>query len=213
LESIYSSTNGVDWVRRRTGSFNYYDRTIFRDGVFWAGRTGGPTFRSTDGIVWQNSPSWPGYGLPVLVAGISATISNSPNGILVSTDSVTWALAYSGDLILHDVAFGNGTLVAVGRNGVIVQSAPLARIDWDSSQSGRLAIRGLIERVYRIERRDSFASPSGWSQFATFTLSNNPVFLPVNFTTQGSRQFYRALLLPWSRLERKSNSPPGHLSH
>jgi hypothetical protein len=197
LESIYSSTNGADWVRRRTGVFGYYDRVVFRDGFFWAGRTGGPTFRSTDGVVWQSSPSWPGYsGLPISAAGISATISTSPNGVLFSTDSINWALAYSGDLFLSDVAFGNGSFVAVGQHGVIVQSAPLARIDWDSSQSGRLAIRGLMGRQYRIEQRESFTSTSSWSPLATFTLSNNPVLLPVNLTTQESGWFYRALLLP-----------------
>jgi hypothetical protein len=115
--------------------------------------------------------------------------------VLVSTDSVTWALACSSDLFLTDLAFGNGTFVAVGQNGVIVQSAPLARIDWDSLQSGRLAIRGLVGREYSIERRDSFAGTSSWSPFATLTLSNNPVLLPVNLT-QESEQYYRALLLP-----------------
>ena len=195
LGSIYSSTNGVSWHLRRSGSFGaYYDRVVFRDGTFWVGQTGGQTLLSNDGIHWVTWSLWPGYsGLPVSEAGLYATISHSPPGVLVSTNSGNWSLAYAGEVF--DLAFGKGSLVAIG-SGVIVQSEPLARIGWDSSRAWTLEIRGLLGRPYAIDHRDSLASTRPWVRLTTFVLSNNPTLLQLDPASQGSRHFYRTALLP-----------------
>jgi len=94
------------------------------------------------------------------------------------------------------MAFGKGSLVAIGRGALIVHSEPLAQINWDSSRAGTLEIRGVLGRSYAVDHRDSLASTRPWTRLTTLVLTNNPTLLPLDPASQGSSHFYRAALLP-----------------
>jgi hypothetical protein len=202
--SIYSSTNGANWFLRYGGAPEYFlGRVAFTNGVFLAWGSGEPTVQSADGINWTNSlmgvPQ--GYSdLPLVVNGIYATVDNTnvnydTPAIEISTNGVNWAVAATSVNQLYDLAFGNGVFVAVGQYGTILVSEPLARIAWSNSVPPQVAVRGLIGRQYGIEQRGSLMDSNGWSQPATFTLTNNPVLIPVGTLPTTPQQYFRAVLL------------------
>lgn len=82
-------------------------------------------YRSFDAITWTNSYSHPiptvhfskiAYGAEkFLIADSQGQFYSTPYGILVDQH-------YNSKTVINDIAFGNGTFVAVGHNGTIIQT-------------------------------------------------------------------------------------------
>lgn len=93
------------------------------NGTFVVSGMGGTTLRSTDGISWTSQPAMPGstqlrlkgitYGNNEFVAVGYPFCNSCGKAVYTSADGKSWA-GYSVAGLYSDVAWGNGTFVAVG---------------------------------------------------------------------------------------------------
>lgn len=137
---IMTSTNGVDWTVRQSGTMNL-NGVVFGNNRYVAVGNGGRIVLSTDGgVTWNEKSSGTAshlncvtYNGTVFVAvGNSQINENYPYvpkiTVLTSVDGITWTdrsplLAINETLDLFDIASGvNGKLAAVGAGGVIFTS-------------------------------------------------------------------------------------------
>ena len=196
--AIYTSTNAADWVLRSFQTYSTFLRTVHSNSFFYAYPTTGSVIRSTDGINWQTAPTFPQPSGPLAFgAGYYASLTNSSQGseILLSTNLANWTLGYVSSNSLQDIAYGNGSFVAVGNNATILQTAPLAGLSLAYATSPQISVYGLIGLNYRIEYRQTLSPFEPWSNLATFPLSSNPVVWQDDSPT-ASQRFYRAVQVP-----------------
>jgi hypothetical protein len=106
-----------DWAIRDTGSASYLSAVTFGAGRFVAVGYGGVAQSSTDGVEWSPTAAAGGVGwlfkiihkAEIFVAvGERTSITTSPDGL-------TWKRRHTAlGNVLHGVAYGGGTFVAVG---------------------------------------------------------------------------------------------------
>jgi len=139
---VLVSSNGLDWTEVST------DPVAITDMVFANGQFIALEGRSTNGIDWifnsaqnrdfvsANFLADIAFGDGVFVALDSSGIGDPSGGglfgarsgggsIWVSTNGVGWTKRWFSPFTIWDIAFGNGTFVAVGEHNMIVQSANL----------------------------------------------------------------------------------------
>lgn len=127
--AIYSSDNGIDWVRRFSTGANTND-IAFGNGRFVA--VGNTAYYSDNGIDWTrceitNNPTFAGvtYGNDKFVA-----IGMNTTDVYVSEDGITWVsnTVFESNLLFSNIAYGNGKFVAVSEMGYTYYSSD--GIDW-----------------------------------------------------------------------------------
>lgn len=137
---IMTSSNGVDWTVRQSGTMNL-NGVAFGNNKYVAVGNGGRVVLSTDGgVTWNEKSSGTAShlncvtfnGTVFVAVGNSQIAENFPYvpkiTVLTSTDGVTWIdrsplLAINETLDLFDIASGTGgKLAAVGAGGVIFTS-------------------------------------------------------------------------------------------
>jgi uncharacterized delta-60 repeat protein len=131
---ILTSPDGLTWTPR-TPRTNFTELTdiTFGSGIFVAGGYyHGSTHRdpiiwwSTNGTSWNAAPAWPGYqiGSPLThVAYVGKTfVASIEDGTLVtSSDGKQWSARSSETSSSLAFAEGNGTVIAAGAGGTILQ--------------------------------------------------------------------------------------------
>lgn len=130
-KQIAISTDGLHWT---TSTHNFYNIGLYNitygNGIFVVSGSElnfigiyGHVFTSTDGLTWDTNYSFPSQSIPIDIIYSNGSFVSVGAGILTSTDGITWAQrkSYAG-YELYSVAYGNGTFVAVGSNGTILQS-------------------------------------------------------------------------------------------
>lgn len=140
--AILTSPDGINWTERNSGTTDILTGVAFGNGTFVA--VGGGHYdlheawiddsmilTSSDGVTWTqrklnpdqfNDNFWGvAYGNQAFV---TVGVGQEAGAILTSPDSISWTVRYTGTVPLVDITYGNGTFVAVGQNGTILQSAP-----------------------------------------------------------------------------------------
>ena len=128
--SLYSSPNGIDWTPTGATTNAPFNGITYADCKFiaLAGLDGGSVLVSTNGFDWSHS----GYGglqLNGVTFGNGSFVAvrwyySSPAAIAVSSDGITWSNRNSGtSQFLNGVTSGGGLFVAVGQDGILINSS------------------------------------------------------------------------------------------
>jgi hypothetical protein len=127
--TIITSTDGINWVLRNSGTTLALRAVAYHQGRMFVGGDSGIVLTSSDGIAW--SPAAPtsfdihglaSSGNAIVAVGKYASIGK----LHASIDGFTWpgsSVEFSKPL--NSVAFGQSSFVAVGDGGLIVQSSPV----------------------------------------------------------------------------------------
>ena len=141
--TVLTSSDGINWVLRPSGTDNSLERVTFGNGIFVAVGSAGTILTSVDGINWVPRSSGTifslrgvtyGGGLFIAVGDNAYTVA-APEGIILSSpDGGTWtpqASTVAG--ILTGVAFGNGIFVVGGPHLMYISSDAL---NWAPAAGG-----------------------------------------------------------------------------
>jgi hypothetical protein len=117
-----------EWELSDTGYTMYMSGVTYGAGKFVCVGYAGAAQTSIDGIEWTepitaSSANW----LRRIVYEAGQFVAVGENGIAASPDGTAWQTVYrSGFKTIEGIAYGNGTFVVVGQDGLILQSAPVS---------------------------------------------------------------------------------------
>ncbi len=212
LDRIFTSTDGAHWAQQTAGGARSLRYLAFGNGTFVALETDG-----TRGLTSPDGTNWTAWTFDFTAVGGSAThtlltfgnglfatsawgVSPSPTLIYTSRDGLSWD-AYNPKVtqMLFGIAAGQGTYVAVGDYGVIVQSdrlsgqgvAPVLGVPrWLGANGVEFTLSGELGARLRI---DSSLDLNRWDALTNLTLPTSPFSWRDESATNASRKFYRAL--------------------
>lgn len=213
--SIVSSTDGISWTNRAGGFGITLFSVCYGNGRFVAVGGGCPRYHcSSRSVVSADGLEWTEFGFDGRVldciahgSGIFVSVGGwscgdfgcpTPGAIAISRDGAEWSLAAGpGDFSwLRGVAYGNGSFVAVGDGGTILQSDPVISLGLIIDEFPRLTLCGRVPGTYRIERTDTLQVTNQWQTVATFVATNSPYTWIETQLSNSRHRFYRAVLLP-----------------
>ena len=204
---ILSSTDGISWAfRRYSRDRNLNGNIVFGNGRFVAPFSEATNLISTDGITWNavqtDFQPWRFLG-GLFVSRTGTNFFTSINGVTATEHAFAFgtnAMAY-----VDDLAFGNGTFVALVRTAAtsysrseiwqsdpITNSPPAAPALAVAAYPG-LTITGTAGREHRIEYRDALTTNGVWNVLTNVVLPSSPW---LYFDLEGFQQpgrFYRAV--------------------
>ena len=207
---VLVSTNGWDWTEASTGGVGISD-IVFANDKFVAIEG-----QSTNGVDWtfnspqdrffasENSLADIAFGDGVFVALKSRDLGrvsgnggirswNGPGSVWTSTDGVRWTRRIASSLAFLDVAYGNGTFVAVGEHTAIVQSTNLVPIRLSGSintnQIFNLTITSAAGLALTVEISSDLQS---WQTLKTLVNESGETNLLETMPLGSSQRFYRA---------------------
>lgn len=134
--ALYTSSDGVTWTARNSGTGHLLYDAAYGKNAFLAVGGSGTILSSPDGVTW----SWQSSGTTEHLSGVAygndIFVTVGDNGtILTSSDGAAWTARSSGTRHwLKKVAWGNHTFVAVGVSGTILASPDGAV--WTAEDSG-----------------------------------------------------------------------------
>jgi hypothetical protein len=122
--TIVTSSDGVNWIGRYSGTHKHLTAIAFGNGLFVALASGdvqvgvgGEILTSADGVNWnRNSQVLPGldcYPCSAIAYGDGRFVAVGNGTILSSHDGTNWARQETGDS-LGQIAYGNGKFVLLG---------------------------------------------------------------------------------------------------
>jgi hypothetical protein len=178
---VATSTNGLDWsipsqsggAELRSVAYGHerfvavsalYDFLISTNGIAWTTYRAGPTQR------WRDIAFADGYFVAVGGAG-SYIMATSPDG-------VNWPLNTPGGGSLRGLTHGNGTFVAVGDWGAVVQSDPRVWLSMVPGPAPTLVVSGPLGD-YRIDRLEVSGETFSWLPDTNTTATTSPWAWPI----------------------------------
>ena len=207
-DTIISSTNGAYWFQEYSEGWDYFMNAIAYGNdryvsLMWY------SYAKTDATPWTKyepvgNTLGLGFGQNRFVTlNQDGTFMSSQDGAIWLKHIQTPALPgiYSNDgLGIYSIAYGNGTFVAVGKTGYIIQSAPLQGpqpvITANFNPSGcALTLLGTVGQTYDIQSTADISSNSLWLTEETTSLTNNAFTWIDNSVPQHPQRFYRAIRL------------------
>ena len=141
--AISTSTNGITWTARTSGTTDILFKGAWGNGLFFIGDgNGNNVYTSTNGITWTARS----VGLTYTTYGAAYgngkyAVSDYYGYVVSSTDAVTWTRSSTGWSLL-DLSFGNGYFVGAGNNGNVYYSTDA--ITWSNS-------RAMSPQIYSVE--------------------------------------------------------------
>lgn len=122
--SIYSSADGIAWIRRDTNVRSDLHAVAWTGSAFCAVGNDGSILTSTDGTAWVQQNSGATLNLACVTTGNGLRLMAGDAGrILTSPDGTTWTAATTSiSERINGLAFGGGTFVAVSESGGILTS-------------------------------------------------------------------------------------------
>ena len=126
---IVTSTNGLAWTRRSSGTKNNLYRVASGNGSFIAVGDSGAICTSEDGVVWKGQRSGSDTLLSAVAAGNNIFVVGGESGaILTSTNGVNWSSGNIGlPIYVSHIAFDAGEFVIINRGTAFSSSNGL---DW-----------------------------------------------------------------------------------
>ena len=131
-----------------TGYVMYMNGVAYGAGKFVCVGYAGAAQTSTDGVQWTEPiNASPGNWLRRIVYEAGHFVAVGESGIAVSPDGTNWeTVLNTGFVTLEGIAFGKDTFVAVGQEGLILQSAPI-----NSSAGIELTHPSMIDNGFQFE--------------------------------------------------------------
>jgi hypothetical protein len=136
---LYSSTDGVTWNLRASGTNEWLVGVAYGNNQFVAVGDNGRILRSTDGVVWTYAANEGTiFRLNGVIYAGDRWVAVGENGVIVtSTDANMWSPVLSGTTrFLHGLAYSEGYLIATGGSGTILSSAD--GLTWTTRNSGTI---------------------------------------------------------------------------
>lgn len=141
--SIYSSTDGVGWPARNSGTSQHLTGIAYGNGVFVAVGSSGTILTSSDGVTWTSRSSGTTVSLSGITFGNGVFVAVGDGRVLTSANGINWNSPQFISWNLRGIAYGNGTYLAVGDNGTILTAPDAA--SWTSRFSGTTQrLRGVV---------------------------------------------------------------------
>jgi hypothetical protein len=120
--TIVTSSDGVSWTNRSSGTTNPLWGVAYGNGMFVAVGDGGTIVTSSEGVSWTSRSSGITNVLASVAYGNGTYVVVGQFGtVLTSSDGVSWTT--SGTMGFTGITYGNGTFVAVGGIGMIATSS------------------------------------------------------------------------------------------
>jgi hypothetical protein len=175
------STNGLDWTfnsaeDREFVSLNFLADIAFGDGVFVALDS------------WDVGEPGP--------AGGGVWVKSGGGSIWTSTNGVGWSKGFVSPFTIWDIAFGNGTFVAVGEHTMIVQSADISSLvpirlsgSLTTNQLFRLTITSAAGLALAVEISSDLQT---WQTLRTLVNESGQTNLLETIPPTTGQRFYRA---------------------
>jgi hypothetical protein len=202
--SVWASTNGIDWFESGpvAGQSDGLYVVTWSGGLF-AAEGYGINLASSDGEHWTRSfgpdyfPKHVTFGDGLFLAVGVSNYFASPPRVLTSADGLRWEVHESGwTNQLNGVAYGNGTFVAVGAGGAILQSEdtrPHLSATIEASTGGvQLSITGGLVRCHRVQAATELPT-TNWTDLLTFTNTGPATNFVDTSATNFNRRFYRVV--------------------
>jgi hypothetical protein len=183
------STDGTNWFEQAAGtSFGLWTVGFVR-GEFFAIDTTGESLTSSNGSQWVHGGSVPVLRPAGVVYANGDFVTAGSGAAVYSGDGHNWKTA-PVSLTPRDMCFGDGTIVVVGYQEVIIQSDPLVWLE--SEAAGVITVSGPVNRTCSIEAIDAIGSQ--WVPLTNFTLTTSPqIWWDLDQTNHLSR-LYRAVM-------------------
>jgi hypothetical protein len=162
--NFYTSTDGLTWTCSNWPHPFWFESAMIESVAYGNGRfvgfgnadrisewAGCAAMSSSDGVTWTFADSlvshdgwdcWEGHAVTYANGQFMATVGDSWGvaSILTSADGLTWRGWPTGVANeLHGLAYGNGTLIAVGRSGTILRSVPALEVSKAGTGNGVVA--------------------------------------------------------------------------
>ncbi len=208
--ALFTSTNGTNWsspVHLPLWGITFGDNQFVAVGGDSPAAPGGVFVTSPNGTTWSEGLAgtganlfgiaW-GNGSFVTVGGYGGPFGQFGGGtvgfILSSANAITWVNQFEEtNSSLNGVVYGNGSFVAVGNNGTILQSGPIFTVTGSNQfANGGFALNlvGQIGRGYRIQTSTNLAD-SNWTDLIDFTNTTETMQFLDTSATNYSERFYR----------------------
>ena len=194
--TVLTSTDGAHWFDRSFHSGQKLRGLTFANGIFLVVGNDGLIYVSRDGRFWQGRNSGvSGDGRNLRGATYAEghwTVVGNNGMILTSTNTFDWQRRASGAVEdLHAVRYVNGTFVAIGNRGTILQSGrvigPLLTVREYDPQSGLVfSIEAEMDQDYRIQTSSDLLNWTDVLEFnntqtTTLFLDEEALFAPFRF--------------------------------
>jgi hypothetical protein len=214
--TVIVSSDGINWSSRDSGSASdLYDAT-FANGLYFLVGSSGTILSSPDTITWTAHPRDPLEHLAAIAYGggtyvisgqlqVGLPYSDWKGLLLTSVNGTDWVRSsFSPEIAaalehvrLSGIAYGAGTFVAVGGNGVILQSETLAAAELQiqraqSSPAVNVTVSGQTGRKYVLQSSDRITG-SDWTDIFDFTLEGPTTNIPIPLRLDIDQQYFRAV--------------------
>lgn len=131
--TISTSTDGITWTARTSGTTSQISALTYGNGLYVAAGAGGMLRTSTDGITWDTRTSSTTLAISALTYGNGVYVYGGTGGISTSTDGITWTVRTTS-LVPTALTYGNGQYVLATSSGGI--STSTNGITWTTRTSG-----------------------------------------------------------------------------
>lgn len=122
--SIYTSTDGITWTSRTSGTASSLRTITYGGGIFVYGGFGGVLATSTDGVTWTARTSGTTSTIFTVVYENSLYVyGTGSGGLATSTDAITWTARTSGTATnIVTITYNNSLYLYGGGAGALATS-------------------------------------------------------------------------------------------
>ncbi|MGE5415672.1 MAG: stalk domain-containing protein [Acidobacteriota bacterium] len=180
---VLRSPNGITWTKQNTGVTKRLGYVAFGDYTFVVVGEDNTILTTKTGVVWYkrtsaiDDPTGVTYGNNMFVmASVPGHIQTSPNG-------VTWTKRTTPPSeMLHSLAYGKNTFVAVGNHTTILQSASTFVVGWVMPPGGWSWIQSSNADLGGLSINQGTLSPSFAAATTNYTAAVDNSVTSINVT-------------------------------
>jgi hypothetical protein len=193
--TLLTSSDGLSWSLRRSGSQEYLGSIAYGNGQFVTLDLYGAILSSPDGLNWVHRQSAPGYSPFSIAFGNGQFVAVGGVTMLTSADGTNWAKRDSATINSSDlraVTYGNGHFLAVGMEGAILESGAVITLALTSKRGAEplsLSVTGPTNLGYTIQ---SSTDLNSWRAVTNFTSSQPTSIIFDSLPASSPNVFYRA---------------------
>lgn len=192
---LFQSSDANSWTSNRISNGVYLNELAEDHGTLVL-LDSGAIRTSEDGVTWSPRPTTPRASVErMAMLGTTVVAAVGSEDLWLSANYSNWYRRVSGQPFpLRGINTLRGSIYAVGEYGVILRSAPNARLEVSRDEKPTLRLRDADGRSYRVEYSDSVGVSSRWQSPNGARLTPvNPAWSDASATERQSR-YYRAVL-------------------